>query len=384
MLAGLGSGAVILAAGPGRAATDPLVAKIMLEDERLWLAASVNGSDPLLFVIDTGAGGNFIRPEQVDRLKLQRLGGSRVVGLGKNQADTGIVRAKTVVLGGAARQDDMMFDTYDFGRGIPADAAGLFAAGLVTAHDCELDFDTGTWRVWPGGGAVRDGFVAVPSAITRPDRTGGSEKIYVTAQIDGRPYRLLLDTGAPRGVLLFPVGAARSRMFEGRPFAPVHISGFGGRSARLARMVRAERLELGPLQLERPLVTVMDPGEATHGWNADGIMGLPNIMLLNLLTDVRASRLWVRRNHQPVPPERYGGSGLWIDRDARGAVTVSSVGTGSPAAAAGIAVGDRIVDPPGFADALRRINGPRGSAIMLGIDRGGTRMEKRLTPADYL
>lgn len=380
----MAAGAVTLAAGRAGAQAAPISARILLEDERLWLAASVNGSEPLLFVLDTGASGNFIRPDLAARLKLTGLGGGQVRGLGKSAADTAIVRARTVVFGGTSRQDGMTFSTYDFGRGALAEAAGLFAAGLVTAHDSDLDFDRSQWTVWRSGRPDRDGFTVLPSVITRPQRARGSEKIYVTAQIDGGSYRLLVDTGAPRGVLLFPVAAGRSRLFGGRPFAPAMIAGFGGRAARPGRTVRAGRLELGPLVVDRPLVTLMDPGQPMQAWDADGILGLTNITLLNLSTDVRANRLWVQRNRQPAKPDRYVRTGLLVDRDAAGRAVVAVVGTGSPAASAGLMVGDRIMDPPSFAGVIALLAAAPGRPVTMAVDRGGARMEKTLSVADYL
>ena len=237
-----------------RAASLPIEAKFVVEDRRLWVSASVNGGEPLLFVIDTGAGSNFLRPELAKKYGLPVVSADMVGGVGGRTATTSIVEAREVAIGGAFRQKRALFSTYDFGRGLPDDAAGLFAAGLFTEFDTDLDFAGGTWRIWPKGrdGAPK-GVKLDDSAITLLGGRRGSERMYVTAILDGKPYRLLVDTGAPGSLILFPRASARSGLFEGRNFAPQATRGFGGAASRLSRKVRAERLQLGPLNLKRAL-----------------------------------------------------------------------------------------------------------------------------------
>jgi hypothetical protein len=122
------------------AATTAIEATIVLEDFRHWVGATIGNSDPLLFVVDTGADGNFIRPDLAKRLKLTDVGGGAVGGVGGKVAGTTRMMAHDVLVGGAVRQRDMIFDTYDMSLGFPSDAAGLFAAGLFTAYDSDLDF----------------------------------------------------------------------------------------------------------------------------------------------------------------------------------------------------------------------------------------------------
>ena len=149
-----GLGALGVPLGRLSAATPPIEARIVLEDQRLWVGAAIGNSEPLLFVVDTGADGNFIRPDLAKRLKLADVGGSMVGGVGGKTAGTTRMMAHDVLVGGAVRQRDMIFDTYDMSLGFPPDAAGLFAAGLFTAYDSDLDFVAGKWRLWPKG---RDG-----------------------------------------------------------------------------------------------------------------------------------------------------------------------------------------------------------------------------------
>jgi Aspartyl protease len=380
-LAGLG--AVALRPEYAWADATPISAKIVVEDSRLWVGATIGASEPLLFIIDTGAASNFIEPAIAARLKLTKQGGGTVGGVGGKLSNTGIVEARDVVISGAMRQPTMQFQTYGFNRRASTDGAGLFSAGLVTAYDSDLSFSEGRWTIWPKGRAGQPAGTRLDNASITALGGRGTERIYVTAQIDGQPYKLMVDTGAPRGLLLFPRATAKSGLLAGRPTSPVVTTGFGGSADKLSHIVRAKSFALGPLAFDRPFVTLMDPDQSI-GFNIDGLLGLPLITMFDWSTDVGTSRLWVTRNATGLVADRYSRSGLWFDKTAKGGAVVASVGVGSPAAAAGIQTGDEVVEPARFADAVKRINGPVRQAFSITIKRGAATTTHQLTPLNYL
>jgi serine protease Do len=201
-------------------------------------------------------------------------------------------------------------------------------------------------------------------------------------QIDGQPYRLAVDTGAPGSILLFPRAAARSGLFDGRPYAPQIVGGFGGYSRKLGRRVRATKLEFGPLALKRPFVTVMDPKE-TMSFGLDGLIGLPIISLFDVATEADAGKIWLARNSIKPTAEPYGRSGIWLAPKGTDTV-VTEVGTGSPAAAAGVRVGDVLVGPKELGEAIKLLSGNAGQEITLSFRRDGAVAERSMTLADYL
>ena len=382
VVAGIGTLGV-MPAGQLLAATPPIEAKIVLEDQRLWVGATIGSSEPLLFIVDTGAGGNFIRPDIAKRLKLTDVGGSIVGGVGGRSANTKRMMGHDVLIGGAVRQRDMLFDTYDLSVGFPGDTAGLFAAGLFTAYDTDLDFVGGKWRLWPKGrDGVPKGVRLADSSIAHGGRSSDSERIYVTAQIDGQAYRLMVDTGAPSSILLFPRAAARSGLFEGRAYAPHIIGGFGGYSRKLGRRVRATKLELGPLALKRPFVTVMDPKDALS-LGFDGLVGLPIISLFDIATEASAGKLWLARNSLKPTADPYARGGIWFARKGTETI-VSEIGKGSPAEAAGVRLGDVLVAPKDFGQAIKQINGEAGREVVMSFRRDGVVIERKFVLADYL
>jgi predicted aspartyl protease len=386
VLAG-GIGTLASLGAPARSAPPslPIVSSIALEQRRLWIAATIAGSKPLMFVIDTGAGFAYLRPEVARDLKLRVVGGKTLGGLGRKQVLGTAYLGRDVIFGGHLRQPVVGFAEYDFGRGLPPDAAGLLAAGLFTSQDSDLDFDKGEWRLWRDGRPDRNGFVQLDSEIGgQVDAERFSHRMSVNALLDGQRYRFILDTGSPGALMLMPRAAERCGLFkDGVPFAPYPTSGFGGAAAKLSRTVRARSFVLGPLSVDRPLVTVMDPDQRSR-IEYDGLIGLPLISLLNLSTDVRARRVWAQRNGRVEAPETYRLAGLWLDKDKSGAAVVAVVGTGSPAAVAGVRQGDVVADPPSFEQAVTRIGGPPGREVTLGLRRGGRPVDVRYTLRPYL
>ena len=86
---------------------------------------------------------------------------------------------------------------------------------------------------------------------------------------------------------------------------------------------------------------------------------------------------------------RYSGVGLWLGRGPSGAVQVTSVVPESPAALAGLRVGDELVDVAGqgvagapVGDVVRRMHGEPGTSVAVTIRRAGDVRTLRLVRAD--
>lgn len=377
-------GALAIPVGARAVEHNAIEAPIVVEDGRLWISAQI-GERSLRFVIDTGAAGNFVRPDIAKELNLHNVSsGNAVGGVGGKARVVGTVEAPNVVIGGAVRQARMKFSTYDFNRFLPPDAAGLLAAGVVTSYDCDLVMGetVGKWRIWPNGRlGVPEGILLPGVTISHRDARDGSERVVVMAIIDDKPYRMLVDTGSPRALTLFSRATTRSGLWDSPAWAPQQISGFGGAASRLSRTIRATRLELGPLALKRPFVTMIDPAQAAFD-DLDGLIGLPLISLFDLSVAAGAGKVWARRNARRPSPDSYFRSGIWLRREPDGGAIVAAVGAGSPAAAAGMRTGDRIAGT--FVEAFRAINGEAGKTVALTFVRDGATVKTGFVLADYL
>ena len=358
---------------PGVAhARNAIQAPIRLEGGRVLMDVGLNGAGPYPFAVDTGAEVSGIRLELARQLGLHelrqvRLGGALFPFYGVSE----------MVLGGVIRQADAGL----FGlQGDILGAQGLLAAGLITAMDSELLFEQGLWRVHPSGGPDRTGFARLDGTIRAAAHRQLSLRLFANVVLNGQPERVVLDTGGPR-----PISLSRRRAEilglwnETTPFAPVPYSNILGRSAEPTRLVRVRSLTVGEHTYENILIGV-NAGENIGG---ETILGLPVMRTLDLSISRTDNSIWVRRNGLDVPEPDYGLSGLWLD-EISGRIRVSVVGTGSPAAAAGVRAGDEVLGMADFQAALASLRGEAGKLINLNLRRGGETVQARFALAAYL
>ncbi|SFN71138.1 aspartyl protease family protein [Sphingomonas sp. OK281] len=386
MLAVAGGGIAIDTIGMGRAiAAEPgrvLVSKIALIDSRVVMALKIGDAGPYLFAIDTGGFLSLIDNGLAKSLKLTSTGMTRASGVG-GRTTMPVYLARDIVFGGGVRQNAVAFAGIDFG--FHGDVRGTLAAGILTTMDSDLDIEAGEWRTYPDGHPPRTGYYRIESAISDiasgSGPGAGSRHLYGSATVGGKGLRFLLDTGAPGGLSLDqPTARALGLWNDTQPYAPVRPRGIGGQ-AGIARIVRAASFTFGDAQFDRPLVMLRGNGDMRARVN--GIIGLQVLRQFNLSTDVRARALWVKRHAiADASEERYGMSGLWIDREGE-RMTVAAVGTGSPAAAAGITIGDRIVGEP-FPTVIRKISGAPGSSVTLSVERGGATSDRTFVLKPFL
>lgn len=354
-------------------------ARIALQDGRLWMHVSIGQHGPWPFVIDTGTNVNLIRTELARQLGLRTLGALNMRGIG------GMV-TESRFLGRNVRFGDMMVGDMMFaGQGaelrIHRAAMGALSAGVLTFADAELDFEALEWRIRPAGIEAGPGYEMLPSLIQQARPGTGAAPIFLDALIGGQSYRLQADTGSPAPLHLWPRAVRRSGLWDnGRPFAPVRPGGIGGDGDR-GRVMRVGDVAIGGLRFPNLLAVVDNPRNASIH-REDGLIGLPLLQRMNLSTDLRRGRLWARANGLPPPPERYGLSGLWVD-PAVGGLAVVEVSPASPAAEAGLRVGD-IIPEAGLDAFVARLSGRPGDAVEIDYRRGNEARRTRLVLRAFL
>lgn len=348
---------------------------IALQGARVVVDAAIAGRN-LRLLIDTGAPWSVIDNELAKQLKLGVLPVQRtIVGIG-GVSDFPWYDAGEVRFGADIRLPHMLF-VGARGGGFGPGLVGTFGSGLFTSYDSDLDFANGEWRSYPDGRGDFAGLTKLPSRFIRNDRFG--DKIAADASIDGFAGEFMLDTGMPGEVSLDGRASAKSGLWsDGRPYVPVQSRGLGkGRVP--GRLVRAGKLQIGAFAHDAPLVGLDKPGQASR--EGVGTIGMGALRMLNLTTQVSSRVLWAAESGLPRARQRYAMSGLWLDGEGT-QVTIADVGTGSPAAAAGLKVGDTVIGEIGAL--IRQISGPEGTQVPLTVEQGGKRRDVVLTLTPYL
>jgi predicted aspartyl protease len=372
----IGSG-LALSGVPLRAlagARPPFVNRIAIEDDRVWIAAKIGDKGPFFFIVDTGAQMSLIEDAFAKSMGFKKLPGRRQSkGVGGTSYNDWY-DAGTVTLASGIRFPNMLFA--GIAKRIAKDAVGAFGAGMFTTLDSDLDFAAGEWRAYPDGRPSFEGMTRLDARFT--DWRGG-QRIIANATVDNYQGDFLLDTGAPGELLLFGHASRKSGLWnDTQPYAPTYSYGIG-RYGVPSRIVRAKTMKIGTFEFRNVLVRLSDPD--TLAVDNDGIIGLGAMQRLHLSTQVSKKAVWAALNDVPVPPARYPLSGLWLD-DKGGRVVIEDVGTGSPAALAGVKSGDVAIGV--YADLLRATEGRPGKPIKLTVERGGVRKEFAYTLAPWL
>jgi len=137
--------------------------------------------------------------------------------------------------------------------------------------------------------------------------------IYVAAEVDGKPVRMIVDTG---GVDMLTPAAAKRLGITPAVTIPGAAMGTGGQRMDLG-IVRAHALTLGGLTLARPLLYVIDPGSLrdAESLEFDGLVGFDLLSLLAVRIDYDTRTLTLT---EPAtfsrPPDAIGVPFEFADR----------------------------------------------------------------------
>jgi hypothetical protein len=238
-----------------------------------------------------------------------------------------------------------------------------------------------------------------PRASVVPFRLAGDGKIIVEARVSKpRPPKFtpwlhwILDTGSSKTVLFREALEQAGRPDRGWSTiqgldAPTLVGSAPASMARVPalelRGAKGQRGRPTPLRVREGDIALLDSELAgllsrATGERIDGLIGYSTLKRFRTVIDYPRRVIWL----DPVPdyrderPFEYVHVGLQIER-RDGAIEVVGVVGGSPAAAAGIGRGDRLLeidgvptDSLGVLEAARRLEGTAGSSVGLVIRRG--------------
>ncbi|WP_304270979.1 retroviral-like aspartic protease family protein [Brevundimonas naejangsanensis] len=240
------------------------------------------------------------------------------------------------------------------GLGVPV----IVGADFFRAGPVRFDFGANLFRMLeptPAGGRI-DGY-EVP--LGRSSRA----ILQLSAQVDGNPVLLGLDTGSQTALIL-PAIAGGDRPES--TWVTADITGWR------VHAVRSASVTIGGTELSRVPASVIDAA-------TEGLIGLPALSRFNITLDMAHERIWfapLPSVSQPFPRDRLG---LAMIPGEQG-LAVVHVAANSPAWKAGFVIEDQIVkvDDEAVTDEtasrLRRTGrGPVGAVVKLETASGAVR-----------
>jgi hypothetical protein len=366
------------------AAADSIEIPFVMRTNHILVRGTVNDSDSLWFIVDTGAGSHVINRSTADRLKLEVTGGVHALGTG-GRVEAGQAHDVTFHLAGLDLTAPLVaaIPLDGIGLQIGQDCDGIVGFPLFDHAIVTVDYDRSTLvirqpeRFKSKAPSLKLSFVEnhpyVDAAVTL---TGGKP-------IEGR---FVLDTGSGLALVLNSGFVAKHEgIATAGPTITGRLGGVGGHAFH--PFGRIERLTLGPYALERPITVFSNPGPGrTSVDNSIGNIGGEVLQRFRVTFDYPHKRLYLEPGAMIARPFEADMTGMMVVVEPEGAheITVIGVQKDSPAAALGIATGDILetVDGqpltsrnlPEFRQRMRAEN----EQMRLGLKRGATRTEVTL------
>ena len=351
--------------------------------------ATVNGSRPLSFILDTGANVAIIRTAAAKELNLTLEGSVNVGGAGGGTQTGSFVRQATWSLVGLPDFKQPVTMALPFTELPPAmgrTVDGIIGGEFIKQFVVEVDYQSRTltlhnrseFRYTGPGEAIPIDFVNVIHPVLRARLTAGAEPI---------ERQFILDLGAGGALALHSPFVREQKFLEdGRPtIRAIGGAGAGGRVT--GRLGRVQSLQIGRYVVKEPITMFsQDAAGAFANGQLAGNIGAQTAMRFRLFLDYGRKQIILEPSALFDTPFDRATSGLALRAlgDDYRTFRVIDVLEDSPASSAGIQMGDVITsidEIPAAELTMFRVNQLFETArtYVLGIQRGTEKLTVRVT-----
>ena len=342
--------------------------------EHIYTDASVNGTGPYRFIVDTG-GVNLIDSSLVKPLSLRITGAEAGHGTGPNAVASGKTTIERLTLGKITftKQPFYTFDFEQLYAGGGVKMMGMVGAALLQQYVTCIDFKHNVIDL------IEPGQLDVARAGSSLAMSINESEIKVHGSFDGIPSIFQIDTGSPTTLTLAAPFVQHHGLLKRFPRqVETSSGGVGGQTREYT--VRGKDLVLGGERIQHPITALAAASKGNLAKSDfSGIVGIGALKRYLVTLDFPGKRLFLK-TYDPAPAglDTYDRSGMRIEVDPAG-FRVVSVAQGTPAAEAGLRRGDVIIAVdhrsatsialPAMRDELK--SRPAGSVIALTVRAHG-------------
>jgi hypothetical protein len=369
--------------------TSALGIPIELNTVHIFLQARVNGSDPLWFVLDTGAQSSAVNKDTAGDLGLEMAGKIEGRGAGEGSVEVNLVPDVTFDLPGVkvtgqtvaavplARIEELM--------GRPID--GILGYDFISRFVVEIDYENLKLNLYDKASYRHSG----DGAVVPMELEGGTPRIEATIVPQGRDpiqSRVLVDTGANVAVGFARPFTERNDILSTLTKKFLYEGGAGIGGASKSYIGRIPEVDVGGLKFTSPVCGFsMDKGGAGADPNNAGFLGGEILSRCTVVFDYEHGEMILEPNSNFGKPFRADMSGISWTTGGRGdfhTFKVRRLLPDSPGAEAGLEVGDRLVSLDGVPaddltiNALWKFFRSESRDVELTVERDGQSLTKAL------
>jgi hypothetical protein len=356
------------------------------ENDHLMVRARVNGSDPLWFMLDTGAEATIINKARMTQLGVQPFGSSSING-GGNSADFAFADVARLEVGGATLLDqrDGVLDLSGLERIYGMPMGGLFGYDFFSRFVVRVDYDAKTIDLLEPGDYRYSGSGSPVPFVLR----GRCPHLTSTITVPSLPplsADLIIDAGAADTVNLTSPFVRANRLLEFARKSPAGGPNTMAGSEKEFFAQTSVRGRLGTISLgsftlkDIPSNLMVGSKGAYASESFSGVVGEGILHRFNAVYDYARNVMILEPNgefEKPFPGRKTFGATLLSDGADYTTFKVTGVRKDSPAEAAGLKKDDVIVSADGKAAAelrladLRKLFADEGAHHVLAVTRDG-------------
>jgi len=376
------------------AAQQPITVPFEYANRHLVVQASVSGSQPLPFVLDTGAGSAIIKLERARALGLELYGTVGVGGAGSGRASTGSqVRGASWTMPGVPRFSQPVtfaLPLAGLASGLGRDADGIIGSEFIKQFVVEIDYEASHLRLHDKG-SFR--YAGPGESVPLQFNSDGHPTIEaIVTPLGGAPIagRFLFDTGSGGAVVLHTPLVTRHRLLDdsatNQTIRLIGAQGAGGSIA--GRIGRLAEIRIGAFRIAKP-ITMFSQDQAGSFANADlaGNIGNQIASRFRIFLDYGRRRMILESSPTFAEPFDRAFSGLAFRAEGADYRTfrIRDVLERSPASEAGLQPGDVIAEVDGKPASAFTLTAliemfERPVAYVLTVRRGEQTLTTTLTP----
>lgn len=360
-----------------------IVVPISIENGEIIVHVVVNGQGPFPMIFDTGSP-EAVTAETATKLGLSAEGSATVQGSGEGKISTPFTRMENLRLGAAELSDVaalvLPLPRFFTDRGSHRPVAGLLGYELLKRFAARLDYDDRTLTLIPAPDfQYRGKGERVPLFFA-------NKAPLVPGVADGIAGRFEIDTGSSDAVVL-ERAFVDQHGFVARHPSEIRVKAGGADGIFETIVTRLDRFSIDNAEIKRPVVEFPSNGKAGLPVpGVDGSIGYEILRQFIITFDYSRRELWFEHAAAFGKKTTEWKTGFQAVKADGPDFRVVTVQPNSPAAGAGINVGDVITEVEGlpaasvgqaqFSALMKR---PDGTVIRLRIIRDGVAQSVTLT-----